>query len=316
MDEPTSNRLYPHLPVLYHDIIHALRPCSPGYYVDVTVGAGGHAWGILEASSPDGCLLGLDLDPQALAIASQRLSVFGKRVELIQASYVTLRQQMERIGWQSADGIVFDLGLSSMQLDTPERGFSFQSNAPLDMRFNPGQVACAADVLNQLSENELADVLWKFGEERYARRIAHAICKARPLTTTYQLAELVEKTVGGRRGSIHPATRTFQALRIMVNQELEALEIGLPEAVAALKPGGRLAVISFHSLEDRIVKQYFQRESRDCICPPKQPICTCQHKACITLINAHPIQSTGQEIINNPRARSARLRIVEKLNLA
>jgi len=303
----------PHQPVLYHEIILALRPQSPGRYIDATVGAGGHAWGILSQSQPDGRLLGLDLDPQALALAHERLAEFGDRATLVQASYTTLSEQLHTIGWNLVQGIVIDLGVSSMQLDTPERGFSFKSEGPLDMRFDPTQPLQAENLVNEWSERDLADILWRYGEEQQSRRIARAIVQARPLHTTQALAEVVAKAAGGRKGRIHPATRTFQALRIAVNQELEAVAAFLPQAVAALAPGGRLAVISFHSLEDRIAKQFFRRESRDCICPPEQPVCTCGHKASLVEVNRHPVEASEEENVNNPRARSARLRIIEKL---
>ncbi|MHB0965754.1 MAG: 16S rRNA (cytosine(1402)-N(4))-methyltransferase RsmH [Chloroflexi bacterium] len=306
----------PHLPVLYHEIIQALMPRSPGKYIDATVGAGGHAWGILENSAPDGLLLALDRDPQALAIASQRLFVYKDRVFLVHASYLHLLEEMERLGWQSVDGIVFDLGLSSMQLDTPQRGFSFQSQGPLDMRFDPTQPLDAAELVNNLPETDLADLIWRYGEERGSRRIAAAIVRSRPVTTTQQLAEIVSKAMGGQRSRIHPATRTFQALRIAVNQELQAVESVLPLAVKALSPGGRVAIIAFHSMEDRLVKQYFRRESRDCICPPDQPVCVCGHKATLREITRHPIIPTEEETLTNPRARSARLRVAEKLKMA
>ena len=306
----------PHLPVLYHEIIQALMPRSPGKYIDATVGAGGHAWGILENSAPDGLLLALDRDPQALAIASQRLFVYKDRVFLVHASYLHLLEEMERLGWQSVDGIVFDLGLSSMQLDTPQRGFSFQSQGPLDMRFDPTQPLDAAELVNNLPENDLADLIWRYGEERGSRRIAAAIVRSRPVTTTQQLAEIVSKAMGGQRSRIHPATRTFQALRIAVNQELQAVESVLPLAVKALSPGGRVAIIAFHSMEDRLVKQFFRRESRDCICPPDQPVCVCGHKATLREITRHPIMPTEEETLTNPRARSARLRVAEKLQMA
>ncbi|HWQ04599.1 MAG TPA: 16S rRNA (cytosine(1402)-N(4))-methyltransferase RsmH [Longilinea sp.] len=306
----------PHLSVLYHEIIHALNPHSPGRYVDATIGAGGHALGILQACAPGGFLLGLDLDPRALEIASQRLSAFESRIILRQVSYTALQQQLEKLGWDVVDGIVIDLGVSSMQIDTPERGFSFLADGPLDMRFSPEQPTTAADLVNSLPEAELADLIYRYGEERLSRRIARAIVQARPIFTTAQLADLIVRASGGRRGRIHPATRTFQALRIAVNQELNALEEFLPQAIQSLAAGGRLAVISFHSLEDRIVKQFFRRESRDCICPPGQPVCTCGHKASLIEINRHPIEADEEESKNNPRARSAKLRIAEKLVLA
>ena len=306
----------PHRSVLYHEIIAALNPKSPGRYVDATVGAGGHSRGILESSSPDGKLLGLDLDPQALALAKENLRDFSGRYTLVQASYTTLRDQIEKLGWAQVDGIVFDLGLSSMQVDTPERGFSFAKEGPLDMRFGPDQSTTAADLINHLDEAELADLIWRYGEDRNSRKIARAILHARPLTTTTELAQVIEKAIGRSHERIHAATRTFQALRIAVNEELKSVSQVLPIAIDSLVPGGRLAIIAFHSLEDRLVKQYFHQESRDCICPPEQPICTCGHRASLKVINRHPALPTEGEIATNPRARSARLRVIEKLSLA
>ena len=311
--ERFENGAAPHQSVLYHAIIHALHPESSGRYVDATVGAGGHAAGILEAASPLGRLLGLDLDPFALALSGQRLAIYGERAVLVQASYTTLLEQIARLGWQDVNGIVMDLGVSSMQLDDPERGFSFQSDGPLDMRFGPSAVQSAADLVNRLPESELADLIWRYGEDRLSRRIARSIVQARPLSTTRQLAEAIIRAYGGQKSHIHPATRTFQALRIAVNEELLAVENVLPLAMQALSATGVLAVISFHSLEDRIVKQYFRRESKDCICPPEQPICTCSHRAILREINRHPIQADEEEIRTNPRSRSAKLRVAEKL---
>ena len=302
----------PHQPVLYHEIILALQPRNKGLYVDGTLGAGGHARGILEACAPDGRLLGLDVDPQALALARKTLAPYGERTRLTQASYDSLTERLREVGWEEIDGILLDLGLSSMQLDTPERGFSFQHDAPLDMRFDPASPITAANLVNTLPGDELADLIYGYGEERASRRIAQAIVRARPLQTTRQLAAVIESVLP-RRGRIHPATQTFQALRIAVNQELDRVETFLPQAVAALKSGGRLAIISFHSLEDRIVKEYFRRESRDCICPPRQPVCTCGHKATLKEISRKPITPGEAEIAANPRARSAKLRVVEKL---
>jgi 16S rRNA (cytosine1402-N4)-methyltransferase len=306
---------YSHLPVLYHEIILALQPRREGFYVDCTLGAGGHALGILEASQPDGRLLGMDLDPQAIFIARQRLSPFGNRAVIVQVSYTRLREQLDNLGWQTVHGILLDLGVSSMQLDTPERGFSFQADAPLDMRFDPANDLTAEDLVNSLPENELADVIFRYGEERRAYQVARAIVQARPVHGSRQLAEIVARATYGGRPGLHPATRTFQALRIAVNRELEALQTVLPVAVSALGPAGRLAVISFHSLEDRIVKQYFRQESRNCICPPRQPICTCGHRASVREINRHPIRPNDVEVNANPRARSAKLRIVEKISI-
>ena len=303
----------PHLPVLYQEIITALDPKSPGRYVDGTVGAGGHAWGLLERSSPAGQLLGLDVDPQALRLADARLAEFGKRATLRRASYTKIRDELTGLGWESVQGIVLDLGASSMQFDTPLRGFSFQAEGPLDMRFNPEAPTTAADLVNRLSERELSDLIWQYGEEPHARRIARAIIAARPIETTSRLAEVISHASGRTHNRIHPATRTFQALRIRVNHELEALEEVLPEAIGMLAPKGRLAVIAFHSLEDRIVKQFFTKEAHDCICPPEQPVCTCGHHATIRLLTRHPIQASENEVKQNPRSRSAKLRVAERL---
>jgi 16S rRNA (cytosine1402-N4)-methyltransferase len=304
---------YPHQPVLYQEIIHALQPHRGGFYIDGTIGAGGHAWGILEACQPDGLLLGLDVDPQALELAHERLAPYGQRAILVRASYTTILEQLQRVGRKTVDGILLDLGMSSIQLDTPQRGFSFQVDAPLDMRFDPSNPVKAADLVNSKPENELADILYRFGEERHSHQVAQAIVRARPVTSTRQLAEVVARVTGGRRKGLHPATRTFQALRIAVNHELEAVEDVLPRAVACLVSGGKLAVISFHSLEDRLVKQFMRRESQDCLCPPRQPVCTCGHRASLREINRHPVRPQEAELRNNPRARSARLRVAERL---
>lgn len=303
----------PHVSVLYKEIIHAMQPKSGGRYVDGTLGAGGHAFGLLEASAPDGALLGLDLDPAALSIAAGRLAPFAGRAVLRQASYVEVTGILRDLGWDVIDGMLLDLGVSSMQIDTPERGFSFLHDAPLDMRFGPGVPVSAADLVNTLEERALADIIFRYGEDRNARRIARAIVRGRPFQTTGQLAQAVTAAGGARDPRLHPATRTFQALRIAVNAELQSVELVLPAAVAALRPGGRLAVIAFHSLEDRIVKEFFRRESTDCLCPPRQPICTCGHKAAIKEIVRKPVTPTQPEIEHNPRARSAKLRVAEKL---
>lgn len=303
----------PHLPVLYQEIIHALDPKSPGHYIDGTVGAGGHSFGILQASAPEGHLLGLDLDLTALELARQRLAIFGDRAILRQASYTQLVEQMASLGWVEVQGILLDLGVSSMQLDDPQRGFSFQAAGPLDMRFNASAGLSAADLVNNMPEAELADLIWRYGEERNSRHIARAIVRARPIKTTRQLADLIARVSPSKTNRIHPATRTFQALRITVNDELKSVETVLPVALSALGAGGRLAVIAFHSLEDRIVKQFFHQESRDCICPPDQPICTCGHKASLIEITRHPIMATEAEIQQNARARSARLRVAQKI---
>ena len=303
----------PHQPVLYQEIIHALQPHNGGRYVDGTLGAGGHARGILEACAPDGQLLGLDVDPQALAIARKTLAPYEHRIHLAQASYTTLSTQLKQLGWDELDGIVLDLGASSMQFDTPERGFSFLQDAPLDMRFGPHIPQTAADIVNNYSERELADLIYEYGEEQDSRKIARAMVKARPLHTTRELVAVIE-SVSPRRGDrVHPATKTFQALRIAVNDELASIKEVLPQAVAALKPTGRLAVISFQSLEDRIVKSFFREQSKDLVNPPYERIYEVERKATLKEVNRKPITPSEEETKNNPRARSAKLRIAEKL---
>jgi len=302
-----------HQPVLYKEIIHALQPRRGGRYVDGTLGAGGHARGILEACAPDGQLLGLDVDPQALALARETLAPHEQRLHLAQASFTSLSAQLKALGWDSVDGIVLDLGASSMQFDTAERGFSFQHDAPLDMRFGPHALQTAADIVNTYAEGELADVIYEYGEERDSRKIARAIVKARPLHTTRELAAVIE-AVSPRRGDrIHPATRTFQALRIAVNDELASIREVLPQAVASLSLGGRLAVISFHSLEDRIVKDFFREQSKDLVNPPYEQRYPVERRAIIKEVNRKPIQPSEEETKNNSRARSAKLRIAEKV---
>ncbi len=302
-----------HIPVLFQEVLDALKPVSGGLYVDGTIGAGGHSRGILERSSPDGQLIGFDRDPAALALAGSNLAEFSDRITLIHGSYVELVSHLNNRNWHTVDGILIDLGLSTMQLDSPDRGFSFRFDAPLDMRFDPDQSFSAADLVNEYTREELAEIIFTYGEEKFSRRIADAIIANRPLATTKELAELIKGVVPYTRSKIHPATRTFQALRIVVNNELNALEAFLPAALEVLKPGGRLAVIAFHSLEDRIVKRYFREESKDCVCPPEIPICVCSHKAKIKEISRRPIRPEDSEIDRNPRARSAKLRAVEKI---
>ena len=302
----------PHKPVLYQEIIHALQPKNLGRYVDGTIGAGGHARGILEACAPEGCLLGFDLDSQALALARETLAPYGKRVILVQASYLSLLETMQHLGWSAVDGIVIDLGVSSMQLDTPERGFSFNNDAPLDMRFNRDVGLTAAQWINTTPEADLANLLFQYGEEPRARKIAKMIVQARPVTTTLELAGIVKKAYPGH-SRVHPATRTFQAIRIAVNDELSVLEQALPRAMQSLRPGGRLAVISFHSLEDRIVKDFFRHESKDWINPPYEKIYEIERHATLKEITRKPITPSADEISNNPRARSAKLRVAERV---
>ncbi|HEY47585.1 MAG: ribosomal RNA small subunit methyltransferase H [Anaerolineae bacterium SM23_ 63] len=305
-----------HTPVLYQRVLHALRPGAGGRYIDGTIGAGGHSLGILEASSPDGQVLGIDLDPAALELVQDRLAEFEDRVHLRHGSYRDLAVFADELGWKTADGLLLDLGVSSMVLEDAKRGFSFRLDGPLDMRFDPTQATTAADLVNGLPEGELADLIVRYGEEPRARRVARAIVKARPLHTTHELAELITRVVKGGRRKIHPATRTFQALRIAVNDELNALVEGLEQAIDRIAPGGRIAVISFHSLEDRLVKRIYRRESADCICPPDQVVCTCDHQARLQVITKRPLRPDISELEANPRSRSARLRVAERIELA
>ncbi len=302
-----------HAPVLTEEVVRYLAVQPGGRYVDGTVGAGGHARAIIEAAAPGGLLLGLDADPQAIGIAERNLAPFAESVKLVEANFRELTDTCRGLNFVPVHGVLFDLGLSSVQLADTSRGFSFQTEAPLDMRFSPQQPLTAAGIVNECPEAELADVIWRFGEERASRRIARAIVRARPLSTTRELAAIVSRAMPGGRSRIHPATRTFQALRIAVNDELGALTAGLEQARDILGLGGRLVVISFHSLEDRIVKQFFQRESRDCICPPEVPRCGCGHRATLRIVTKRTVTPGPQEIAANPRSRSARLRAAEKL---
>ena len=290
-----------------------MQPRDLGRYVDGTLGAGGHARGILEACAPGGRLLGLDVDPQALALARETLAPYGERATLVQASYETLAAQLSALGWDAVDGVVLDLGASSMQFDRPERGFSFLQDGPLDMRFGPSAPTSAADLVNGLDESELADLIFRYGEERDSRKIARAIVRARPLHSTRELAAVIQAASPRRGDRIHPATRTFQALRIAVNEELAAVENTLPQAVAALRSGGRLVVISFHSLEDRIVKDFLREQSQDHVNPPYERLYEVERKAVVKLITRKPLTASEEETRENPRARSAKLRVAEKL---
>jgi 16S rRNA (cytosine1402-N4)-methyltransferase len=300
------NLQFHHVPVLLSEVLSGLGPRGGGRYVDGTLGGGGHAAAVLEASAPDGRLLGIDADPAALAAAGARLSAYGERARLAHGNFRDIGRLARGHGFDGVDGVLLDLGVSSHQLDTPERGFSFAADAPLDMRLDPTAGATAADLVNETPEGELADLIYRYGEERGSRRVARFIAEARrkrPIETTGELAELVARALGGRHGKIHPATRTFQALRIAVNRELESLELALPQAVELLAPGGRLAVISFHSLEDRIVKLFFRSESGY----------GGDQEAKIQIVTKKPIAAGEQEARANPRSRSAKLRIAERI---
>ena len=309
----TESKPFPHQPVLYHESLKYLQPRPEGKYVDGTLGAGGHAEGILIASNPGGILLGLDVDNHALGIAKEKLSAFGNRCIVRQASYAEIIDQIKSLEWDCADGVLLDLGLSSMQLDVAERGFSFLKEAPLDMRFNLNKGVTAAELINTLSEKEIANIIWNYSEDPRSRQIARLIIENRPISTTTDLSGLISTAYLGKRGKTHPATRTFQALRIAVNNELEVLEEGLENSLKAVCTGGRIAIITFHSLEDRIVKRFFKRESINCICPPEQPFCTCSHQATLKVITKKTVKPSQEEIANNPRSRSAKMRVAEKI---
>lgn len=306
-----------HVTVLLEEAVEALRPTPRGVYIDATFGGGGHSSLLLQRLNGDATLYAIDADPDAIARARRlAASPLGSGVVPIHANFRSLDQVVQEHGIVDVDGILLDLGLSSFQLDQAERGFAFRFDGPLDMRFDPSRGPSAADLVNTLEAEDLARLIWHYGEEPKSRRIARAIVSRReaaPVETTTDLAALVERSVGGRRGkAIHPATKTFQALRIAVNDELAALEHVLEAAVRILKQGGRLVVIAFHSLEDRVVKQFMALESATCICPPDQPICTCDHSPHLRRVGK-PVRPTASEVDVNPRGRSAIMRIAERL---
>ncbi|MBO8142084.1 MAG: 16S rRNA (cytosine(1402)-N(4))-methyltransferase RsmH [Firmicutes bacterium] len=306
-----------HVPVLLDEVVDILRPGPGKVLVDCTVGGGGHAAALAARLAPGGRLIGLDRDPNALARARERLAPFQAAVELVHADFRRLGDVLESLGTSKVDGVLFDLGVSSFQLDEAERGFTYRTDAPLDMRMDPSAPLTAEQLVNTLPEAELARILREYGEERWAGRIASQIVRRRartPFRTTGQLVEAVKEAIPApaRRRGPHPARRTFQALRIAVNGELTALEAGLVAALNSLAPGGRLAVISFHSLEDRIVKQMFRDWSAGCQCPPDLPECRCGRQPMVRILTRRPIVPGPEEVAANPRARSARLRAAER----
>ncbi|MCH7998555.1 MAG: 16S rRNA (cytosine(1402)-N(4))-methyltransferase RsmH [Chloroflexi bacterium] len=302
-----------HAPVMVAEALRYLSVQPGGRFVDCTVGGGGHSLAILEAAAPGGLLLGIDADADALEIARARLQSHTDNVLLSQANFRDLAAVCRKANFIPVHGVLFDLGVSSYQLSAEGRGFSFQVEAPLDMRFGESQTVTADEIVNTYSERDLADLIWRYGEEPASRRIARAIVGARPLATTSELAAVISRAAGGARRRIHPATRTFQAVRIAVNDELNALTSALGQALDVLGRGGRLVVIAFHSLEDRIVKQFMRHESRDCICPPEAPACTCGHRARLRLVTKGAARPSQEEVAVNRRSRSARLRAAEKL---
>jgi 16S rRNA (cytosine1402-N4)-methyltransferase len=299
------------------ETVDLVAPRPGGVYVDGTLGGGGHAEEVLKRSAPDGILIGLDRDAAALARSRERLAVYGGRAVIRQANFRDLPSVLAELAIASVDGIVLDLGLSWFHLRDAGRGFSFMADGPLDMRMDAGSQTTAADLVNTLPRQELARILYEYGEEKKANAIAKAIEKARdrgPLTSTVQLAQIVSSVFPPyppRR--IHPATLTFQALRIAVNDELGSLRDGLDNAVRLLRTGGRVAIISFHSLEDRIVKQAFVAHAKGCICPPRLPVCRCGKKPVLKILTKRPVMASEDEVALNPAARSAKLRAAEKL---
>ena len=309
---------FAHVPVLAAQTLAALAPKSGGVYIDGTLGGAGHSSLILEQSAPDGFLLGIDRDDDALQAASERLAPFDGRFTLVKGNFADMDELARQSGIDAADGVLLDIGVSSYQLDEGSRGFSYNQDAPLDMRMDRSQGLTAEQLVNEASAEELTRILYEYGEEKWAARIAEFIAAERSrgrIENSGRLVEIIKKAVpaGARDKDQHPAKRTFQALRIAVNGELEALSAGLEAAIGLLRPGGRLAVITFHSLEDRIVKDCFRLHATDCICPPRQPVCTCGHKADIKLYNRKPITADDKELADNPRSRSANLRVAVKL---
>lgn len=305
-----------HEPVLRKEVIEVFcqkKGCRINRVIDGTVGTGGHSEALLNQCVTQ--LLGLDRDQAAIKISENRLKKFMPRYQLKHSNYEYLDEVASSIGWYEVDGILLDLGYSSFQISSPDRGFSFKHDGPLDMRFNHEHGFTAAEWLNSAEENEIANALFLYGEEKQSRSLAQAIIAERPLSTTFQLSQLVMRVKHPEKGrrKIHPATRVFQAIRIAVNDELGSLKRALPKAIRFLRSGGRLAVISFHSVEDRIVKSFFRDASKDCLCPPEKIVCDCGHVASVKLLTRKSIKANTEEISLNPRSRSAQMRVVEAL---
>jgi 16S rRNA (cytosine1402-N4)-methyltransferase len=315
-----------HIPVMLEEVMNFLQPQTNRQYIDGTLGGGGHTKALLGRSYPGGRVLGIDSDAQALKRVKESFAeeVQNGRLVLVHGNFAELARIVDEAGFVSSiDGVLLDLGFSSYQMGDPDRGFSFSANGPLDMRLDQSQELTASDLVNHASEQELADIFWRYGEETRSRQVAWRIVRERehtPITRTSQLARLASAGVPYKPGMIHPATRVFQSLRIAVNSELERLETTLPQIVEVLRrgktgnigeDGGRMVIISFHSLEDRLVKGFMRREAMDCICPPGLPICVCNHKASLRILTPKPLTPSKQEILDNPRARSAKLRAAE-----
>lgn len=310
--------MFVHETVLREEAVTGLNVKPDGVYVDCTLGGAGHSRLIAERLNPSGTLIGLDQDQMALDHAKERLSGVSCQLHLVKTNFRRVTSAVRQLGFESVDGILFDLGVSSPQLDQGERGFSYHHEAPLDMRMDTEQELSAYDVVNEWPEEELARILFEYGEEKFSRRIAKMIAKERqkaPIRTTLELVDIIKRAVPApaRRTGPHPARRSFQAIRIAVNDELNAFRDALAESVGLLNPLGRISVITFHSLEDRICKQFFQEEAKGCICPPTFPICTCGQTPRLKIITRKPLYPTEEEIEKNPRARSAKLRVAEKI---
>ncbi|MYC06550.1 MAG: 16S rRNA (cytosine(1402)-N(4))-methyltransferase RsmH [Chloroflexi bacterium] len=302
-----------HTPVMVDEVLAALQVKADGKYIDCTAGEGGHSLAILQAATPAPRVLSIDIDGEALETAAERIRGYGDNSTIRQANYSEVAQVAAETGFMNADGLLLDLGLSSLQLDKGERGFSFRHEAPLDMRFDKSQGITADTIVNRYDEQELADIIYRYGEERRSRRIARTIVRSRPVRTTTQLADIVLSAVGRQRGRINPATRTFQAIRIAVNDELGNVQRGLDAAVDTLDVAGRLVVITYHSIEDRIVKNAIRHMASNCICPPSVPQCACDKEPTVRIINRRVIRPSNEEVRANPRSRSARIRIAERL---
>jgi 16S rRNA (cytosine1402-N4)-methyltransferase len=305
-----------HVPVMQDEVLRYLRPKSGATFLDGTVGGGGHTAAILEACAPQGRVLGFDRDAHALAVARQRLDAFADRVVLVHANFSLARDVLARLGWEQVDGLLLDLGFSSLQVEDAERGFSFSRSGPLDMRMDQDDEWSAADIVNSASEDELRKIFYDLGEERAAGAVARAIVRDRsqsPFATTAALVQTIERVIRRTpQTRIHPATRIFQALRIAVNRELEHLSTFLHEGYQLLRPGGRMVILAYHSLEDRLVKDTFRHWAATCLCPPQIPLCCCGWRPKVRLLTSKPLFPTEPEIEKNPRARSARLRAVER----
>ncbi|MBQ0079822.1 MAG: 16S rRNA (cytosine(1402)-N(4))-methyltransferase RsmH [Eubacterium sp.] len=308
---------FKHVPVLYNECLENLKIKPDGIYVDGTLGGGGHSHGIGERLSPKGTLIGIDRDQDAIKAAGERLKDLDCNVILVQSNYADIKEVLEDLDIEGIDGALLDIGVSSYQLDNSERGFSYMQDAPLDMRMNRNESFSAYDVINDYSENRLYEIISKYGEERWAKRIAQFIVDARadgPIETTGQLVDIIKAAIpaSARRDGPHPAKRTFQAIRIEVNSELDQLESAVDKYCDVLNPRGRLCIITFHSLEDRIVKEAFRDRLNPCTCPPELPVCVCGKKSDVKKVTGKPIVSCEQELEENPRARSAKLRVIEK----